>query len=121
MVERNTASRNGDDGIDSDAGSATLTGNTANFNADLGIEAVAGVPTAAATRRAATGTRPSARASAATVGRVYWPGRGSDEVSTTSKSLPRTRPRPCRSSLSQPRDGAPLMYQGEPLSASSIP
>ena len=43
VVERNTASRNGDDGIDSDAGSATFTRNTANFNADLGIEAVPGV------------------------------------------------------------------------------
>ena len=43
LVERNTATRNGDDGIDSDVASATITRNTANFNADLGIEAVAGV------------------------------------------------------------------------------
>jgi parallel beta-helix repeat protein len=43
LVARNVAKRNGDDGIDSDTASATLTGNVANFNFDLGIEAVAGV------------------------------------------------------------------------------
>ena len=43
VVERNNSSQNGDDGIDSDSASATLTGNKAKFNDDLGIEAVPGV------------------------------------------------------------------------------
>ena len=42
-IERNTSSRNGDDGIDVDTANAVITKNTANFNADLGIEAVPGV------------------------------------------------------------------------------
>jgi parallel beta-helix repeat protein len=42
-VFQNTASGNGDDGIDVDSGQHTLTGNTANHNGDLGIEAVPGV------------------------------------------------------------------------------
>ena len=40
---------------------------------------------------------------------------------TTSKSLPRSRLRARRSSLSQRGCGAPEMNQSEPLSASSIP
>ena len=43
------------------------------------------------------------------------------EVSTTSKSAPVRRPRVCRSSFDQRASGAPLMYQGEPLSARIIP
>ena len=38
-------------------------------------------------------------------------------MSTTWKSLPLISPRVCRSSLFQPAEGAPLMYQGLPLSA----
>ena len=43
LLERNTADRNGDDGIDVDAAGTTVTRNTANHNQDLGIEAVFGV------------------------------------------------------------------------------
>lgn len=43
LVERNRASRSGDDGIDVDAAGTTVTRNTANGNRDLGIEAVPGV------------------------------------------------------------------------------
>lgn len=43
LLERNTANRSGDDGIDADSPAATLTRNTANRNHDLGIEAVPGV------------------------------------------------------------------------------
>jgi parallel beta-helix repeat protein len=43
LVERNIATRNGDDGIDVRLAATTITRNTANFNADLGIEAVTGV------------------------------------------------------------------------------
>ena len=43
------------------------------------------------------------------------------EVSTTSKSAPVSRPRLWRSSFDQRGSGAPLMYQGEPLSARIIP
>jgi parallel beta-helix repeat protein len=42
LLERNTADRNGDDGIDVDAAGTTVTRNTANLNRDLGIEAVPG-------------------------------------------------------------------------------
>ena len=42
-VERNTASRNGDDGIDVDSTQTTITRNHADHNRDLGIEAVEGV------------------------------------------------------------------------------
>src|SRR4029453_12708866 len=48
-------------------------------------------------------------------------GRGRREVSTTSNALPGTPWSECRSSLSQPRLGAPLTYQDEPLSARIIP
>ena len=43
LIKRNTANRNGDDGIDVNAAGTKLTRNTANRNHDLGIEAVAGV------------------------------------------------------------------------------
>jgi parallel beta-helix repeat protein len=43
LLDRNTANRNGDDGIDVESSSTTLTKNTANDNGDLGIEAVPGV------------------------------------------------------------------------------
>jgi parallel beta-helix repeat protein len=43
LIERNTANRSGDDGIDVDAAGTKLTRNTANRNHDLGIEAVHGV------------------------------------------------------------------------------
>jgi parallel beta-helix repeat protein len=43
LLDRNTASSNGDDGIDSESTATTLTKNTANDNRDLGIEAVPGV------------------------------------------------------------------------------
>jgi parallel beta-helix repeat protein len=43
LLDRNTANRNGDDGIDVESTSTTLTKNTANDNRDLGIEAVPGV------------------------------------------------------------------------------
>ena len=43
VVDRNFADANGDDGIDVDAATTTLTGNVANHNRDFGIEAVAGV------------------------------------------------------------------------------
>ena len=43
VVDHNNANRNGDDGIDVEIASTTLTANTANTNVDLGIEAVAGV------------------------------------------------------------------------------
>ena len=49
------------------------------------------------------------------------PGRGSELVSTTSKSAPLIAAEACRSSLFQPRDGAPLMNHGEPSSARIIP
>jgi parallel beta-helix repeat protein len=42
LLDRNAASRNGDDGIDVESQSTTLTKNTANHNDDLGIEAVPG-------------------------------------------------------------------------------
>src|SRR5207245_1332479 len=48
-------------------------------------------------------------------------GRGSPDVSTASKSLPFTRCSVWRSSLFQPREGAPVTYQGAPLSATIIP
>ena len=41
-VRRNTASHNGDDGIDADSGLVLLEQNTAERNADLGIETVPG-------------------------------------------------------------------------------
>jgi len=43
LLKRNTANRNGDDGIDVESSTTTLTRNTANDNGDLGIEAVPGV------------------------------------------------------------------------------
>jgi parallel beta-helix repeat protein len=43
VLERNTASGNGDDGIDVDTTYAEITKNTANDNGDFGIEAVPGV------------------------------------------------------------------------------
>jgi parallel beta-helix repeat protein len=43
LIKRNTANRNGDDGVDVNAPGARLTRNTANHNHDLGIEAVPGV------------------------------------------------------------------------------
>jgi len=43
QVHRNSATRNGDDGIDADAPGTTLTRNRATNNVDLGIEAVRGV------------------------------------------------------------------------------
>ena len=48
-------------------------------------------------------------------------GLGSEVVSTTSNIEPVMRPRECRSSFDHFGFGAPLMYQFEPLSASSIP
>jgi parallel beta-helix repeat protein len=42
-LHRNSARRNGDDGIDVESPNATVVGNEANRNADLGIEAVEGV------------------------------------------------------------------------------
>src|SRR6187551_647595 len=47
--------------------------------------------------------------------------RGKRDVSTTSNALPGTSWSECRSSLSQPRLGAPLTYQDDPLSATIIP
>ena len=49
------------------------------------------------------------------------PGRGSDRVSTTSKSLPRTRPRLSRARSFHLREGAPLMNHDSPWSATIIP
>ena len=46
---------------------------------------------------------------------------GSDEVLTTSKSLPVMAPSACRSSLFQRLSGTPLRYQAEPLSATMPP
>ena len=43
LLDGNTASENGDDGIDVESPGTTLSGNTANDNFDLGIEAVPGV------------------------------------------------------------------------------
>ena len=43
LIERNTARRSGDDGIDVDSAETTLRTNTATRNGDLGIEAVEGV------------------------------------------------------------------------------
>lgn len=43
VLERNSASRNRDDGIDVERPETVLTGNTADANRDLGIEAVEGV------------------------------------------------------------------------------
>jgi large repetitive protein len=43
LLERNTATENGYDGIEVGAAGTTLTRNTANFNHELGIEAVPGV------------------------------------------------------------------------------
>jgi parallel beta-helix repeat protein len=43
LLDRNMATRNGDDGIDVESPATTLTGNTANQNQNLGIEAVPGV------------------------------------------------------------------------------
>ena len=43
LIDRNTAVRNGDDGIDLDSAPGTISNNTANSNGDLGIEAVPGV------------------------------------------------------------------------------
>jgi len=43
VVDRNRSERNGDDGIDVDVTTATISNNLANFNGDLGIEAVPGV------------------------------------------------------------------------------
>ena len=45
----------------------------------------------------------------------------SDDVSTTSKAEPGTRPSVCRSSFDQCELGSPEMYQFEPLSATIIP
>ena len=45
----------------------------------------------------------------------------SDDDSTASKSAPVRVPRVWRSSLSQRSSGAPLRYQGEPLSATMTP
>jgi hypothetical protein len=55
------------------------------------------------------------------LGLSYFPGWGSEEVSTTSKSAPVSRPREWRSSFDHCRFGAPETYQGEPLSARIIP
>ena len=43
MLRRNTASHNGDDGIDADSALLTIERNTTERNQDLGIEAVPGV------------------------------------------------------------------------------
>jgi parallel beta-helix repeat protein len=43
LIQRNSADRSGDDGIEVDAKGTTLSRNTANRNHDLGIEAVPGV------------------------------------------------------------------------------
>ena len=51
----------------------------------------------------------------------YFPGSGSEDVSTTSKSAPVRRPSVWRASFDQCRFGAPETYQGEPLSARIIP
>lgn len=45
----------------------------------------------------------------------------SELVSTTSKFEPETWPSVCSWSFDQPRFGAPVMYQSEPLSATIIP
>jgi parallel beta-helix repeat protein len=55
LLERNTANRSGDDGIDVDAAGTTLTRNTANRNHDLGIEAVPGVTDGGGNRAAGNG------------------------------------------------------------------
>ena len=43
VIDRNRSERNGDDGIDVDITSATISHNFASFNGDLGIEALPGV------------------------------------------------------------------------------
>jgi hypothetical protein len=53
--------------------------------------------------------------------RPYWPGRGSEDVSTTSNIEPVTRLRECRSSFDHFGLGAPVTYQLEPLSARIMP
>jgi large repetitive protein len=55
LLERNTANRSGDDGIDVDSAETTLTSNTANRNHDLGIEAVPGVTDGGGNRAAGNG------------------------------------------------------------------
>jgi parallel beta-helix repeat protein len=56
LLDGNTASENGDDGIDVESPGTTLSGNTANDNFDLGIEAVpGGSPMAAGTRASGNG------------------------------------------------------------------
>jgi parallel beta-helix repeat protein len=55
LLERNSANRSGDDGIDVDAAGTTLTRNTANHNHDLGIEAVPGVTDGGGNRAAGNG------------------------------------------------------------------
>jgi MIP family channel proteins len=51
----------------------------------------------------------------------YFPGSGSELVSTTSKSAPARRPSEWSWSFDQCLFGAPETYQGEPLSARIIP
>jgi len=55
LLERNTANRSGDDGIDVDAVGTKLTRNTANHNHDLGIEAVHGVTDGGGNKAAGNG------------------------------------------------------------------
>jgi parallel beta-helix repeat protein len=55
QLDRNTATANGDDGIDVDSASTTLTKNTANHNHDLGIEAVPGVTDGGGNRASGNG------------------------------------------------------------------
>ena len=55
LLERNTANRSGDDGIDVDAAGTKLTRNTANRNHDLGIEAVPGVTDGGGNKAAGNG------------------------------------------------------------------
>jgi parallel beta-helix repeat protein len=55
LLERNTADRSGDDGIDVDAAGTKLTRNTANHNHDLGIEAVPGVTDGGGNKAAGNG------------------------------------------------------------------
>jgi parallel beta-helix repeat protein len=58
LLERNTASHNGDDGIDVESPATTLSRNTANRNHDLGIEAVPGVADGGGRNRASGNGNP---------------------------------------------------------------
>ena len=55
LVERNSALRNGDDGIDVDRAGTTVSSNTANNNGDWGIEALAGVTNGGGNRASGNG------------------------------------------------------------------